>query len=249
MKAVLSTALEPNFCSDIIRLGRKNDGGYLVSESDVTASDKLLSFGIYDDWSFEEDFAKINDVPIVAFDASSGLKLLLKKARRRLASFKLFKALYFLGRAFSFTTFFTDKRIFISKFVGLDLPPIHISMEKVFEDWDSKKLFLKMDIEGSEYRCLEAIIQNQEKICGLVIEFHDVDLHLDKINYFIKKLHLTLIHVHANNSSPVTSFGVPLVLELTFSRNCTSTSRETSLPHKLDAPNDPRKPEILLSFS
>ena len=56
MKALLSSALEPNLCDDIIRLGRKNDGGYLVSESDVTASDKLLSFGIYDDWSFEEDF-------------------------------------------------------------------------------------------------------------------------------------------------------------------------------------------------
>ena len=69
------------------------------------------------------------------------------------------------------------------------------------------------------------------------------------INYFIKKLNLSLIHVHANNSSPVTSFGVPLVLELTFSRNCAGSPRETSLPHKLDAPNDPRKPEILLSFS
>ncbi|MBL81000.1 MAG: hypothetical protein CMM80_00355 [Rhodospirillaceae bacterium] len=249
MKAALTSTLKPKFCDDIIRLGRKNDGGYLVSKSDVIASDKLLSFGIYDDWSFEVDFANINDVPIMAFDASSGLKLLLKKARRRLASFKLLKALFFLGRAFSFTTFFSDKRIFISKFVGLDLPPIHISMEKVFEDFASKKIFLKMDIEGSEYRCLEAIIQNQEKICGLAIEFHDVDLHLDKINYFIKKLNLTLIHVHANNSSPVTSFGVPLVLELTFSQNCASSPRETTLPHKLDAPNDPRKPEILLSFS
>ena len=144
--------------------------------------------------------------------------------------------------------FFSNKRLFISKFVGLDVPPIHISMEKVFEDWATEKLFLKMDIEGSEYRCLETIIQNQEKICGLAIEFHDVDLHLDKINYFIKRLNLTLIHVHANNSSPVTSSGIPLVLELTFSRNCASSPRETCLPHKLDAPNDPRKPEILLSF-
>ena len=249
MKAVLSSALKPNFCDDIIRLGRKNDGGYLVSKSDIIASDTLLSFGIYDDWSFEEHFANINDVPIMAFDASSGLKLLLKKARRRLASFKLFKALFFVGRAFSFTTFFSDKRIFISKFVGLDLPPMHISMEKVFENWASKNLFLKMDIEGSEYRCLEAIIKNQEKICGLAIEFHDVDLHLDKISYFINDLKLSLIHVHANNSSPVTPLGIPLVLELTFSRNCKCSSEERSLPHKLDAPNDPRKPEILLSFN
>ena len=76
MKALLSSALKPNFCDDIIRLGRKNDGGYLVSKSDVTASDKLLSFGIYDDWSFEEDFAKINDVPIVAFDAGDSIQIL-----------------------------------------------------------------------------------------------------------------------------------------------------------------------------
>ena len=121
-------------------------------------------------------------------------------------------------------------------------------MEKVFEDLDAEKLFLKMDIEGSEYRCLGAIIQNQDKICGLAIEFHDVDLHLDKIYHFIEELNLSLIHVHANNSSPVTPLGIPLVLELTFSRNCEFTTQVTSLPHKLDQPNDPRIPEISLSF-
>ena len=122
-------------------------------------------------------------------------------------------------------------------------------MENVFRDLASRRLFLKIDIEGSEYRCLSAIIENQERIFGLAIEFHDVDLHLDKINTFIEKLDLSLIHVHANNSSPVTSLGIPLVLELSFSRNCISSPRETSLPHKLDEPNDPRKPEISISFS
>ena len=122
-------------------------------------------------------------------------------------------------------------------------------MEKIFEDMASEKVFLKMDIEGSEYRCLEAIIENQHKICGLAIEFHDVDLHLDKINYFIAKLNLSLIHVHANNSSPITPLGIPLVLELTFSGNCECLARKTTLPHILDQPNDPKKPEILFHFN
>jgi len=38
-----------------------------------------------------------------------------------------------------------------------------------------------MDIEGGEYRILDNLIKHQDKICGIVIEFHDIDLHLEKI--------------------------------------------------------------------
>ena len=68
---------------------------------------------------------------------------------------------------------------------------------------DEKKLFLKIDIEGSEYDILEDIILNKSKIQGIVIEFHEVSKNIDKIINFTNKLNtdLYLVHIHANNYS------------------------------------------------
>ena len=67
--------LLPNFlkfkqAKDLIRIGKNNDGGYLISEKDLKKSDFLLSLGICDDWSFESDFLEKNNVPLHAYDAS-----------------------------------------------------------------------------------------------------------------------------------------------------------------------------------
>ena len=43
---------------ELTRLGKKNDGGYLVGIQTVKESQYLISFGIRDDWSFEKDFLK-----------------------------------------------------------------------------------------------------------------------------------------------------------------------------------------------
>ena len=79
MKAYL-----PNFFSfkpaiDLIRIGRDNDGGYLVCQSDVDNSDLLISLGISDDWSFEKDFKLKQDVEIFAYDASVNEQVFLKR--------------------------------------------------------------------------------------------------------------------------------------------------------------------------
>ena len=36
------------------RIGKENDGGYLINSEAIIKSDYLLSFGIFDDWSFEK---------------------------------------------------------------------------------------------------------------------------------------------------------------------------------------------------
>ena len=61
---------QPYFCEDIIRLGKDNDGGYLVNKQDILKSKKLISLGVGDDVSFEMDFMKLNDCPITAFDGT-----------------------------------------------------------------------------------------------------------------------------------------------------------------------------------
>ena len=45
---------------DLIRLGKKNDGGYIVSKKSLESGNCLLTFGMSNEWSFEEDFIKYN---------------------------------------------------------------------------------------------------------------------------------------------------------------------------------------------
>ena len=86
-KAVLPLFLRPIKGADLVRIGRDNDGGYLVDKRSIISSEFLLGFGIYDDWSFEKDFIKYVDVPVVAFDASVGQNFFLKKLRTKIINF------------------------------------------------------------------------------------------------------------------------------------------------------------------
>ena len=62
------------------------------------------------------------------------------------------------------------------------------SINKILNDLDiNNDLLIKIDIEGSEYRTLDCIVRNQDKIIGLIIEFHDVDLHMEKLRILLIK--------------------------------------------------------------
>ena len=91
-----------------------------------------------------------------------------------------------------------------------------IDVNDIMKDID-KKIFLKIDIEGSEYRILNQILNNAKKINGLVIEFHDFDLHQKIIKKFIEDFELQLVHIHVNNYGTIDNAGIPSTVELTFS--------------------------------
>ena len=73
-KSKLPKFFEYKSSSDLTRIGKSHDGGYLVSEIDIQKSDFLISLGMSDDWSFEQDFVKRNNVDVLAYDASIGVK-------------------------------------------------------------------------------------------------------------------------------------------------------------------------------
>ena len=50
---------------------------------------------------------------------------------------------------------------------------------------------------------LDDIINNNKLIEGIAIEFHDADLHTDKIINFINKINLSLVHVHLIITQPM----------------------------------------------
>jgi len=231
-----------------VRIGQQNDGGYLVSLSDIEKSNILISFGIFDDWSFESDFVKYNDIEVVAYDASLNFRFLLKRAI--IETIKSPLSFGFVKKLFLYRKFFKGKNKHIKKFVGLNTSDeTYCTFAEVLNEINNKNIFLKIDIEGSEYRFLDDIVINNKKIIGIVVELHDCDINLNKIKRFVNKLKkcgLNLVHIHPNNSAPIRlDDRLPKVLELTFSKHA-KLSNSFTLPHKLDMPNNKNLSEYKL---
>ena len=65
----ISKIFQPKFQYILQRIGKKNDGGYLVGPFAVQNSKYLISYGINDDWSFEKNFYKLNhNIKIITYD-------------------------------------------------------------------------------------------------------------------------------------------------------------------------------------
>ena len=241
MKAHLPNFFSVKQARDLVRIGKKYDGGYLVSKSDIEKSEILIGLGINDDWSFEEDFLSRKKVCIFAYDASVSKEYFIKKVIKsiiRIDNLKIF--FHWLKVLLKYNRFFSQSNVHhIQKFVGLNTESsAYCTFLNVLNATESKNIFLKIDIEGSEYRFLNDIISNEERITGMVIELHDVDIHLKEIEEFLNQFSLNLVHAHANNFAPIREDDdLPLVLELTFSKY-SDVSNDFKLPHKLDMPNN-----------
>ncbi len=232
----LPRLLQPYYCSDLIRIGKDNDGGYLVNKNDILKSECLLSFGINDDWSFEEQFLNIKDCPLYGYDNSVNEDMLKNK-----------------GIYDSHKQFFTDTKQHITKNIGKSNTDDEITFESVLEN-KGKNIFLKCDIEGSEYKILDNIIKHTKLFSGIVIEFHDIqdNFNLNEMANFVSKLNQKLVHVHINNYS----YGqvnenefIPFVIELTFtSSDNIELKKHISLPNSLDMPNCSEREDFTIIF-
>jgi FkbM family methyltransferase len=223
MKIVtLPKVLMPYYCSDLIRVGKDNDGGYLVNKKDIDKSSTLLSFGVGEDISFEKEFTnRSNSCNLIAYDST-------------VQNYH--------------NTFFSDNKELVRENVG-----IHNLRSIIGE---KKQVFLKCDIDGSEYEILYDLASLSDKFTGLVIEFHDVSKYtnFNEIANFISKFELRLVHTHINNYSYTvikdTNVFVPNVIELTFSSSKENTmlKRNVDLPHLLDMPNNPNDGDFMIRF-
>jgi hypothetical protein len=114
-----------------------------------------------------------------------------------------------------------DNFILHKKFVnGNDMSDIFKSDENII---------IKMDIEGSEFGCLDSISHDEfEKVEQMVVEFHLNTSHLTKdmpivgspedLYRVIQKILKThkIFHIHGNSCCGVSEDGIPVVLELSF---------------------------------
>ena len=264
-----STSLPADLCllapfttHDLIRLGRDHDGGYLVPKSVVEKSDCLISLGINHDWSFDEDFLKIKpNLMIHGYDHTISKRIFRRNWIRCMRKFFLGKAsLGFVKDQYriyvKYQSFFQENRIHFKERIHnrLDFPN-DVTPDVMFgRCLDSKNIFLKIDIEGGEYRIIDSIMKHAEFIVGIAIEFHETDPYRAIFIEAIKKLQedFAIVHIHGNNDGPLASDLLPETLEITFVKKNlipTNTKRFNLPIQGLDQPNNPNKPQYQLIFN
>ena len=232
IEVTLPKFLQPFYCKDLVRLGKDNDGGYLINQQDILNTDTLLSLGIGEDWSFEEEFTGVKGCSLIAYDGSLSADKLAANADLRKR----------------YLNFFSGNRGHVDKNIGIGIKDI------LFESvLTGEKTFLKCDIEGSEYGILEDIIKYTKRFTGMVIEFHDINKQENfySIINFISKIDQKLVHIHVNNYSYcITDTGcIPNVLELTFTSSSNiKLEKIITLPNSLDMPNNPEDEEFKIIF-
>jgi len=240
--------LKPKNLYHMKRLGKNNDGGYLCGINSINETKTLISFGINDDFSFEKDFSILNqNAKIICYDNNNykifWLKYIWKDIGKVFFNFNIKSILKTIFSIVRFNKFFKKNKLIQKRITYNSLNDILIDEKDII----LKPLFLKIDIEGGEYRILESILKIQHLINGIIIELHDIDLHMEKIKYFVDKLKLNLIHIHGNNFSELESKN-PTVIEVTFERNSEIIPSEQKYPNDLDQPNNSEKKDICLTF-
>ena len=241
-------SFKPQNSFELIRCGRDFDGGYLLTKKTIKETDTLVSFGILDDCSFEDEFLKINPIKALCYDHTVNNSYWKKRFFNDLGAsiynlnFKFFKNT--LTRYFQFKKFFKSP----TNFLKIETIKKGSLRSIITENNLKKNIFLKIDIEGSEYRILDDILTYQDKLSGVVIEFHDVDINKKIISKFIANFDLILTHIHPNNFGGVDEFGDPLVIEMTFEKNPEINNKKFLLPNEFDQPNNPNNKDITLKF-
>ena len=262
--ATLPTSLNflaPLTVDGMVRVGNSHDGGYVIPTSSILAVDTLLSFGISADWSFEEHFKALNPGIIIhAYDHTiseqkfklSLLRGLVKFAFGKMGTGEL-KRRFKIWRGYK--SFFQQKAIHFKERIHNRVDGTHdATLEKIFDRTESTKIFLKIDIEGSEYRIIDDIVKYADRIIGMVIEFHETDPLRDTFCKAVRTLQkrFEIVHLHGNNFVALAGDNLPEVLEITFAnrRDVEGSARRQHLPlPELDHPNDPDRADYVLSFS
>jgi hypothetical protein len=127
-----------------------------------------------------------------------------------------------------------------------------------FADLQDDSVYIKMDIEGSEYDVLEDILVHSKKINGMVIEFHNLKQLWSEYLFLIEQIkkNFEIIHIHGNNCCGcISGTNVPLLVEVSFIKRTLLTEQElNSINNRaypvagLDKPNLSNKPDIAISF-
>lgn len=222
---------------ELIRLGKNNDGGYVVPVLALEKSDALMGYGIADDISFEREFSQRFDKPSFGFDG--GVPDIETGDNR----------CHFYSECIGEPNYLYAGQQFSGRMASYSDQLKRLKLE-------DKKIFIKMDIEGAEFDVFDDILKHTHNITGIVLECH-MNRKLHKAEKLLSQLNkdFVLLHVHGNNYCLSNSFtsknaigSIPYIIELTYiNKNLISSyeiSQNQKHPKKIDQPNCPDRPDF-----
>jgi hypothetical protein len=173
---------------DLIRLGGKMDGGYLVPQSVVEKSQGLLSFGLGDDFTFDQDWHTLKPTdPINMYDASVTRDSIQVSVNSSARGHLDLKTMY--------DEFFQGNRKHVNEFIGPN------NFAEALDRIGVDQVFIKMDIESSEYNLIDTIVAHRDRITGIAMEWHQCEKRSAKWQEAVEKWqeHYAIVHLHGNN--------------------------------------------------
>jgi hypothetical protein len=217
---------------DLVRVGSEFDGGYVVPAEILAACDGILGLGIHADWSFEEDaLARMAARRADLYDPTTTLPWLWSRAPwgivRVLGGLLSGKAKRVadgrsrLSAPWRYRRFFRDPVRHVRAFIGPEDRVGQVGIARAMAELRARgasRIVLKMDIEGGEYDTLAGIARWGEAVDLLLVEFHGIDADTARFNALMRQLSelFVPVHLHGNNSAPMTADGFPSMVEITF---------------------------------
>ena len=245
--------------SNLVRLGRKYDGGYVIDKRVIAKTRTIVTCGLEAEWSFEKEFQKNNrNCKILAFDHTVNKKFWIDRFLKDFISLLLLKKIklnkiFDVFKYIEYLSFFSgNNKHYLKKIVSKkEVKNNQITISDAIGN--NQDILLKIDIEGDEYKVLSEVDKNFNKINLVIIEFHDLQKNLKKIKNFIKKTKLKNIHINANNYGMVDVNGIPQVIEMTLINpkkfKIKNSKTKRNYPIKgLDFKNHKRGPDIQIAF-
>lgn len=255
--------LIPNKISDLKRLGNNRDAGYVVSNLVLNNCNFLISFGMAENFSLEEDFINLNERnKIHIYDHSINYFYFIKRI------FKSIKRLFYFKSSIknifikiedlkNYYKIINNKKIkhFKEKIGSSKIENITSLLKTIQRSNEKDNIFIKSDIEGDEYKFLKDIDTQKDKIHLMVIEFHFLDKYRNDFKDIILQIkkYFHLIHLHGNNYRKYCEDGLPKVLEITFINkkyyNVNNNQFNLSFPiNNLDFSNLENEKDLEFSF-
>lgn len=216
--------------SFLTKLGGYKDGGYVVDYVSILNSKILVSGGVGSNVRFESDFVDIKGKPlkVILIDPTVSIFRMILRAiyhffKENQSGFRSFSEIFNY-------LYFRKKCKLINKFLNSSFDLNALFKKELFEDYGN--IFLKLDIEGSEYDLLDNIIENSTKLTGICIEFHalNIDKNVSELKEFLERLNFDIINISINETC-INTEGYPEILEISLSPKRSETRTKTELDY------------------